>query len=123
MATAMLCSVMLARWGSKALSRDSSYRSGRSPDWLKMKNPACAAVKHEAEEDWGQTRLGGADMVISHINDPEHWHHRAEEARALADQMNDEASKQTMLRIAAEYEHLAKRAAERAGGWKPSPRS
>jgi hypothetical protein len=32
----------------------SSYRSGRSPDWLKMKNPACAAVKREAEEDWGR---------------------------------------------------------------------
>jgi hypothetical protein len=30
-----------------------SYASGRSPDWLKMKNPACAAVKREAEEDWG----------------------------------------------------------------------
>jgi bifunctional non-homologous end joining protein LigD len=29
----------------------SRYRSGRSPDWLKMKNPACAAVKREAEED------------------------------------------------------------------------
>ena len=23
--------------------KDSAYRSGRSPDWLKMKNPACAA--------------------------------------------------------------------------------
>jgi hypothetical protein len=22
--------------------RDSSYRSGRSPDWVRMKNPACA---------------------------------------------------------------------------------
>jgi ATP-dependent DNA ligase len=33
--------------------KDSRYRSGRSPDWLKMKNPACAAVKREAEEDWG----------------------------------------------------------------------
>jgi hypothetical protein len=32
--------------------RDSAYRSGRSPDWLKSKNPACAAVKREAEEDW-----------------------------------------------------------------------
>ena len=28
------------------------YRSGRSRDWLKMKNPACAAVKREAEERW-----------------------------------------------------------------------
>jgi bifunctional non-homologous end joining protein LigD len=32
--------------------KDSAYRSGRSPDWLKMKNPACAAVKREEEEDW-----------------------------------------------------------------------
>jgi bifunctional non-homologous end joining protein LigD len=30
----------------------SRYRSGRSPDWLKMKNPACEAVRREAEEDW-----------------------------------------------------------------------
>jgi ATP-dependent DNA ligase len=29
----------------------SRYRSGRSPDWLKMNNPACAAVTREAEED------------------------------------------------------------------------
>jgi bifunctional non-homologous end joining protein LigD len=34
--------------------RDSSYRSGRSPDWIKSKNPASPAVKREAEEDWGR---------------------------------------------------------------------
>jgi bifunctional non-homologous end joining protein LigD len=32
----------------------STYRSGRSPDWLKSKNPACEAVRREAEEDWGR---------------------------------------------------------------------
>ena len=32
----------------------SRYRSGRSPDWLKMKNLAAPAVKREAEEDWGR---------------------------------------------------------------------
>ena len=32
----------------------SFYRSGRSPDWLKSKNPACEAVKREEEEDWGR---------------------------------------------------------------------
>jgi bifunctional non-homologous end joining protein LigD len=32
----------------------SSYRSGRSPDWLKFKNPAAPAVRREAEEDWGR---------------------------------------------------------------------
>jgi bifunctional non-homologous end joining protein LigD len=36
--------------------RDSSYRSSRSPDWLKMKNAAAPAVKREAEEDWGKGR-------------------------------------------------------------------
>jgi bifunctional non-homologous end joining protein LigD len=36
--------------------KDSPYRSGRSPDWLKSKNPACAAVKREEEEDWGKER-------------------------------------------------------------------
>jgi hypothetical protein len=34
----------------------SPYRSGRSPDWLKMKNPNAPAVKREAEEDWGKGR-------------------------------------------------------------------
>jgi bifunctional non-homologous end joining protein LigD len=32
----------------------SSYRSGRSPDWLKFNNPEAPAVKREAEEDWGR---------------------------------------------------------------------
>jgi bifunctional non-homologous end joining protein LigD len=32
----------------------SPYRSGRSPDWLKFKNPEAPAVKREAEEDWGR---------------------------------------------------------------------
>jgi bifunctional non-homologous end joining protein LigD len=34
--------------------KDSAYRSGRSADWLKMKNPEASAVKREAEEDWGR---------------------------------------------------------------------
>jgi bifunctional non-homologous end joining protein LigD len=34
--------------------RDSAYRSGRSPDWLKMKNADAPAVKREAEEDWSR---------------------------------------------------------------------
>jgi hypothetical protein len=32
--------------------RDSPYRSGRSPDWLKLKNLASVAAAREAEEDW-----------------------------------------------------------------------
>jgi bifunctional non-homologous end joining protein LigD len=34
--------------------KTSTYRSGRSPDWLKSKNPACEAVRREEEEDWGR---------------------------------------------------------------------
>ena len=60
-------------------------------------------------------------MVISHINDPAHWRNRAEEARTLAEQMNDEVSKQMMLAIAADYEKLAERATLRAQGGSPTP--
>ena len=34
--------------------RDLPYRSGRSPDWLKFKNPNAPAVTREMEEDWGR---------------------------------------------------------------------
>lgn len=34
--------------------KNSTYRSGPSRDWLKSKNPACEAVRREAEEDWGK---------------------------------------------------------------------
>jgi bifunctional non-homologous end joining protein LigD len=34
----------------------SPYRSGRSRDWIKSKNPSAPAVKREAEEDWGKER-------------------------------------------------------------------
>ncbi len=36
--------------------RDSAYRSGRSPDWLKMKNSDAPAVKREEEEEWGKKK-------------------------------------------------------------------
>jgi bifunctional non-homologous end joining protein LigD len=32
----------------------SRYRSGRTRDWLKFKNPDAPAVRREAEEDWGR---------------------------------------------------------------------
>jgi len=58
--------------------KDSVYRSGRSPDWLKMKNSAAPAMKREAEEDWGQREValserkenGGASRVqhaLAHV--------------------------------------------------------
>jgi ATP-dependent DNA ligase len=32
----------------------STYRSGRSAQWVKLKNPAAPAVRREAEEEWGR---------------------------------------------------------------------
>jgi hypothetical protein len=54
-------------------------------------------------------------MTTSFINDPKHWRDRAEEARTLAEMMNDEASKQMMLRIAADFDRLAEHATLRTG--------
>jgi bifunctional non-homologous end joining protein LigD len=39
---------------STSKRKDSPFKSGRSLHSLKMKNPAYAAVKREAEEDWGK---------------------------------------------------------------------
>jgi len=48
------------------------------------------------------------------LDDPEHWRSRVEEARSIAEQLSDPESKQTMLRIAADYERLAEHAKQRA---------
>jgi hypothetical protein len=43
----------------------STYRSGRSRHWLKVKNPAAPAVRREAEEDWGRlTTVGTTRMRL-----------------------------------------------------------
>jgi hypothetical protein len=47
------------------------------------------------------------------INDPKHWRERAEGARTLADQMEDQDTRRKMLRVADDYEELARRTERR----------
>ena len=56
------CAMGLEGIVSKRLG--SRYRSGRSKDWLKFKNPDAPAVKREAAEEWGshvENSHGGSD--------------------------------------------------------------
>jgi len=54
----------------------------------------------------------------SHLEDPHHWRSRANEMRALASQVGFLPAKDQLLRVAEEYDLLARRADERAkGGW------
>jgi len=61
--------------------KDSMYRCGRSPDWLKSKNPAAPAVKREAEEDWeksgerakrDQVQVVGGRELLAHYHCSRH---------------------------------------------------
>jgi hypothetical protein len=47
------------------------------------------------------------------LNNTAHWKLRAEEARLLAEKLEDPEARAAILKIAAEYDHLALRAAER----------
>ena len=54
-------------------------------------------------------------MVHPHIiNDARHWRARAEKMRLVAEDMRDPGNRQTALRIADDYDRLARRAEERS---------
>ena len=55
-------------------------------------------------------------MPASNVNNPQHWLSRAKKMRSLAASLRDLDARASMLRVADEYEYLAKRAAERADG-------
>ena len=72
--------------------------------WVKAWRQSASDLRWSLEGTFGPAPV---------IYDPEHWRKRADEARSLVDDMNDEISKQMMLQIADDYGHLARRAEQR----------
>ena len=56
-------------------------------------------------ENW-QAREGRA--INSKLNDPKFWSSRADEARTITEQLEDQGRKELMLRIAEDYDLLAR---------------
>ena len=61
MAVAMICggavhACLLGCEGIVSKRKGSRYRSGRSRDWVKIKNPAAPAAARELEEEWGKQK-------------------------------------------------------------------
>lgn len=55
----------------------------------------------------------------NYINDPKHWRERTEQMRRAAADTRSDTVRETMLRIAADYDRLAERAMARATGRAP----
>ena len=62
---AVVCDDMSGLEGIASKRLGSRYRSGSSPDWLKLENPDAPAVKREAEEDLGQMTTGQFMSLLS----------------------------------------------------------
>ena len=60
-------------------------------------------------------------QMLPILNNPQHWRDRAEEARAVADQLDDPDARRTMLGIADEYERLALNAERRLAAMPKKP--
>jgi hypothetical protein len=52
-------------------------------------------------------------MPKDFINDPNHWHKRAEETRELAERVSDNAARKRLLELATEFKRIALRLEDR----------
>ena len=52
-------------------------------------------------------------MSSNLLDDVQHWRNRAEQARVLAEQIDDALAREMMLRVASNYERIAERASGR----------
>jgi hypothetical protein len=49
-------------------------------------------------------------LPYSIVNDPQHWRDCAEEVRAMVENVIDPGAKETLLKVAAGYDDMAKKA-------------
>jgi len=75
-----------------------------------LPHPVVCPLPHGLQKKGGG-KCGAVAKVP--INDPKLWRERAEEARTKAEEITDPDSKRRMLRLARDYEELARRAERR----------
>jgi hypothetical protein len=89
--------------------------------WLSLwpELPAKAA-EHAHHRERSEPKAPAGDdpysAVLYFIGDPQYWHERADQTRKLAGGLRSTEAKTAMLRIAAKYEQLARRAEQQSGG-------
>jgi len=59
-------------------------------------------------------------MPKDFINDPNHWHKRAEETRGLAQRVSDNAERKRLSELATEFKRIALRVEDRINRTKES---
>ena len=71
----------------------------------------------------GATRNQGRRLMLGLLDNAKYWRSRAEEARVVAESLEDAQSKQIMLGIARDYERIAELAEQRvkSGGLPAAP--
>jgi hypothetical protein len=58
-------------------------------------------------------KLADKHGMIAEYNDPAYWRDRAKELRVMAERLHEANAKAMILRLVADYEHLAERAEAR----------
>jgi ATP-dependent DNA ligase len=96
--------------------KDSAYRSGRSPDWLKMKNPAAAG-----HDTGGRGGLEQKEMTVGATmdDDPQELlttaRHHCQAIQTIIDQLTETKSNTELRLLSQRLQRLAFHAAPRSG--------
>jgi hypothetical protein len=83
-----------------------SERSGREKNFFDRCGSQLPALAHPPPSRRIRDELKSKNKR-SLLDESEHWHARAEEARLLAKEMKDSETKDALLRIGDNYEYLA----------------